>query len=496
MLIPDNFDKKNNNQLRLDQYNFDKEEEISRVAEEYNDSSIWIRTRNTGDKSDMFVCAEYYITENEKNNSGEVCGYLQDKDLTVLPHFHSSSDSTVDNTGKILAYSATFNVNFKGKQYTEDTESVTESEIAQKQKQAEVDKIAESIHKDIYAKNLFGLPTTGKHIKEHVQEITKDNVIEVMNEYYKKSGDDNESLVEGIFQEFGLSAKDRANMVQHIESCLLERYKSMGVYVDDIEASIKKEIKYQKDKIGLMDTSFLDRINTKLEHRYDGLQMFQRVIDADENINNPNYQGRTGDCWLLSAINEIGNSPKGKQIINDSIKINSDNSITVHLKGVKKTYTFTQEELLGSTELSTGDMDIRALEKAVERYTIDYYHRDINGNNSAYAYEVLLGKDHIEVCRFSSMRKKGNGLDKSYLKKINDPNTICTAGTPKISKSGNPVLFTTPEGTEIFSNHAYSVVRCDDKYVYLINPWNNQKEIRMGFKDFKNTFDYYYNIRL
>ena len=60
----------------------------------------------------------------------------------------------------------------------------------------------------------------------------------------------------------------------------------------------------------------------------------------------------------------------------------------------------------------------------------------------------------------------------------------------------NPVLFTTPEGTEIFSNHAYSVVRCDDKYVYLINPWNNQKEIRMGFKDFKNTFDYYYNIRL
>ncbi|MBQ4114481.1 hypothetical protein IJD34_03665, partial [bacterium] len=161
-----------------------------------------------------------------------------------------------------------------------------------------VSTIIDDLYNDIYAKKRFGTPTTGKNIKEHVKRINKDNILEVVSGYYAKTGKDKQSLVSAIFHEVGLSADDRAEMVLYIENCLLDKHESKGVYVKDLREIIKKEIQYQKDKIGVMSGELLDKLNDKLNDRLKGKLMGQNMKDADGSINEVSYQGLTSDCWL------------------------------------------------------------------------------------------------------------------------------------------------------------------------------------------------------
>jgi uncharacterized protein YvpB len=47
---------------------------------------------------------------------------------------------------------------------------------------------------------------------------------------------------------------------------------------------------------------------------------------------------------------------------------------------------------------------------------------------------------------------------------------------------------TTSDGNQIYKNHAYSVVRSDEEYVYVINPWDSGKEIRLTHEEFKKAY--------
>jgi uncharacterized protein YvpB len=46
------------------------------------------------------------------------------------------------------------------------------------------------------------------------------------------------------------------------------------------------------------------------------------------------------------------------------------------------------------------------------------------------------------------------------------------------------------------TNHAYAVLRADSEYVYLINPWKSDSEIKITREQFKEFFNYYNQMEL
>ena len=81
-------------------------------------------------------------------------------------------------------------------------------------------------------------------------------------------------------------------------------------------------------------------------------------------------QGKEGDCWLLSSLNTMSNSEKGRKIIFDSITKNPDQSYSIHFKGVNTTITISDKELeesRKSKDYSTGDTDVLLIEVATRK---------------------------------------------------------------------------------------------------------------------------------
>ncbi len=78
-------------------------------------------------------------------------------------------------------------------------------------------------------------------------------------------------------------------------------------------------------------------------------------------------QGLAGDCWLLSSINSLSYSEKGREIIRNALEY-TDGGTIVHFKGVGD--YFISDRLLyeakGALKYSNGDDDMNIIELAVE----------------------------------------------------------------------------------------------------------------------------------
>ncbi len=361
--------------------------------------------------------------------------------------------------------------------------------------------IVDKIYDDIYARNAMGLPTTGKDIDKHVAMITPDNVSEIIRQYAKKSG--GQGLIDAIMKEYGLPAQKRAELVSHITNAYIEYAESKGVYTDDIRDRITQNINYERRKVGPMNGKNIEENLELLDVRISQSSYTQEKIAPNGKIDADFAQGGVGDCWLLGAIKAAANHPEASKMLDDLVSVDANGNVIVELKGPGKKYIITQEELYGSNELATGDMDVRAIEIAVNKYFHDEYEHswdphkrnDIGeGGQSAMAFEVLFGKggkNYVDESIYGNIYDILFTVNNSLIEKIKKGKAIAVASVTSALKF-TPLK----EGVEengksvsINENHAYSVVDADDKYVYLVNPWDTSKVIKMTHEDFKDTFN-------
>ena len=341
---------------------------------------------------------------------------------------------------------------------------------------------------DIYAKNSIGLPTTGKDIKEHIYMINNDNVLDVYGNYANET---REGLLHAIITEYGLPMEEREEYIRHIFSCMKEYCEENGVYTNDIDNRVNTELKRQKDSVLPASGKDLDYLFTGLLDRFSD-------VPANGEIDEDFYQGKLADCWLLAGIKAIANNPQTLKILNDCIEVNEDDSVSVTLKGVNKKYTVSKSEIETATEFVNGDMDVRAIEIAVKKYFKENHLTDstkVGAIDHNKAFEILLGipdnRSFFEIAQetISYISSVSTVVNDELIDKVKSGKYLVIASSSVIAKA--KVQVTRPDAAEnIYNFHDYCIVKADDQYVYVVNPWDTSETLEYTHEEFKKIFDY------
>lgn len=382
------------------------------------------------------------------------------------------------------------------------TRTIGENTVFSNESAEYVEQLVDELQNAVKEEDNIGLPVFSPSVKyrKAVEKISYTNVLKVLDKY--KENNNGKSLVATILGNTSIKFEERREMVNHIMSQLSELYQYNGVYVSDIQADFEKELEYQDGKLMPASAERVDSLVNKLHKRYEGVN-----LDLTENslpngkLDKTFKQARTGDCWLLAAIKAISLSPKGKEILENSIKVASNGDVTVTLQGPKRSYTFSEKEILANAQLSHGDLDVRALEMAVDRYFAEERgvqgKVDLDGNWMFVAYEILTGKggcDHF----FSFGSRADILINPDYYDKqisdedidnFNKPNHIATVSS-HLNKGRKKLKTKDGVQFELLQDHAYSVSHADSKFVYLINPWNTSVEFPVPRELFKEYFNY------
>lgn len=229
-----------------------------------------------------------------------------------------------------------------------------------------------------------------------------------------------------------------------------------------------------------------------------------------------NFQmGKAADCWLLSGIKALSDTSYGAKIIKNSISQASNGNVTVTLKGVNETYTFTPKEIDEEKEyLSSGDDDVDVFEMAVKKhrkknllmnYPRPYYLNKnlgkripldalcpLDAGNTDEAFFLFTGKE----LRYFSSDKPHDKESLKIEKEIEeiypeffqytysgDVNKVLSAKQYHFDDYIAGVCFKSNKD-EMKMGHGYSIKKVDADFVTIIDPWDSSKEIKVSKKDF------------
>ena len=204
-------------------------------------------------------------------------------------------------------------------------------------------------------------------------------------------------------------------------------------------------------------------------------------------------QQNVGDCWLLATVNALRETPQGAKIIKDSIHQNNDGSITVTLKGVNRSYTYSPERIAAreyndaGKVYSAGDIDMKLIELAVN----DYRKELIATKDREYIDKNLSDRatmaDPLRAGGFSEPVKYLTGLEVKSVARIENKSYNLSLKGRYPDKYAITVTFKNEDpslGREKSSNsplitngHMYNVSRVTNDTVYVVNPWDSSKEI-------------------
>lgn len=298
------------------------------------------------------------------------------------------------------------------------------------------------------------------------------------------------SLPEMVMNTKHLSEAQKKQCLQHMVNVGKDVANYNKQRSDDVLPKMQDLVKKYDTKKGLpeLDKKRLAADFKKIVNRSDTTQA--RRPRPNGKIDIPFRQGQTGDCWLLAGIQSLSMTPQGKKVLDNAVKVDKQGNATVTLKGVGKTYKVTARDLKCSNELSSGDSDVRALEIAMDRYfreTVPDGKADIDGNYVGKALELLGDPNHTSTAVGSfgvqSMIDyiQGNGMS---------GRAAVTGMTPDVDTRGMGATDAkTGEEVHIYNAHAYSVKDVDDKNIYLVNPHDTSKTIKLPLKSYLNKFN-------
>jgi hypothetical protein len=297
------------------------------------------------------------------------------------------------------------------------------------------------------------------------------------------------NLIYNKYSQYCETPEEGNNIIKNLYNAALEQAKSEGLYIEDLQNKDSINYHYNTAKLNARYNSYVGELKNE-------------AITKDTKIE----QGLTGNCWLLDKISALAQTDEGLDILNNMYVVhkgeNGDiESVSVKVQG--KEYTIPINEIKGSNELSSGNLYVRAIEIGVFKYLKElgaehtfgvqdrnFLFEGMGGGNSSMGSEILIGNG-IELQSEGSIKvvvDKTKSVDDDFMNELkNSSNAIIGVST---SRSGCPAyVVETGKYENVISHHAYSVIRKDDNYIYLVEPSNNKKTLRMTYKEFQDCFE-------
>lgn len=355
-------------------------------------------------------------------------------------------------------------------------------------------------------KRFFGKKTSDDELIDLIRQIDTDYVVEVLTDYDDSNyaamfydEDLKNSLIKDIFAMRRTPNSLKFELAKHIIDKLVRCAELEDVNIDDIKTELYKELDKQASNLR-MSSEKIDRyvrcIYLRIEDRhlddkyenYGGIQNVEDEASPNGKIDNAFQQGYIGDCWLISELKAAANNEETRKILEDCIEVQSNGDVKVTLKGADVSYIIPKNRLIMS-DYAQGDMDVRAIEIAVEKYMKNEEGNvhGIHGNKGDTASKLLFGvKPKLLECKHKTFWQRLLG-QKYYLNKIKSGKYLITSGI--YNEPSKTAINENGENVELDYPHGYTVTNADDEWVYFSNPHDKTGVLKMSHDDFFSTFD-------
>lgn len=339
---------------------------------------------------------------------------------------------------------------------------------------------------EVLANNILALSAEFNEIgvQKCLKDLNSDNLLLVMDEFYEldKKGHFFTDIASNAIVYAVENIPEAKTKLKELSSLIIDYAKSNNIYTKDYEKRISEAV--EKDDYEDLGVA-MDRLYTRVAlhlNKNSEIAVNNRkmeLVEPNGEIDANFAQGSTGDCWLLSIIQAVTNNEQGLEKLNSMITVNKKNneisSVSVNIQG--KTYEIDYEELKNANEYATGDLDIRALEIAVNRYYLENALGDIsNSGYSDMGFECLLGENKVKIQQFEE-------INDEYLNTIslNNQISIIASRNSLIAIDDNGEIVKTTPG------HALNPIGIEDNYVVFYDPWNSGKRLRIDKNVLKNS---------